>query len=200
VIVNHAGAEGVWETEIHQHAERAVPERAKEFLATGHVAHVGFAQDGCPYVIPMLYHYAVDRPDKLYLHGGIASRLIQHLASGVPVCVTVTQLDGLVYSRDARYHSANYRSVMCFGRGALVEDDETKQGIFMAMTSRYFPGRTAGVDYAAAPKAHLDATPMVEIVVEEISAKMREGGPKGPRDADASAPGTCGAVELRQGS
>ena len=186
-----------WTTTIRQHAERAVPQRAQEILASGYVAHVGFEQDGRPYVIPMLYQYAADRPDRLYLHGGLSSRMIRHLASGVPVCATVTELDGLVYSRDARYHSANYRCVMCFGRGRLVEDDDLKQSVFVAMTSRYFPGRTAGTDYAIAPKSHLDATPVVEIVIEEMSAKMREGGPKGPRDADETAPGTCGVVELR---
>ena len=155
------------------------------------------SRTGRPYVIPMLYQYDAERPGRLYLHGGLSSRMIRHLASGVPVCATVTELDGLVYSRDARYHSANYRCVMCFGRGRLVEDDELKQAVFVAMTSRYFPGRTPGSDYAIAPKSHLDATPVVEIVIEEMSAKMREGGPKGPRDADESAPGTCGVVELR---
>ena len=186
-----------WNTTIHQHSERAAPDRAREFLAQGHVAHVGFQQDGRPYVIPMLYQYSIERPDRLYVHGGLTSRLIRHLASGVPVCATVTELDGLVYSRDARYHSANYRCVMCFGYARLVEDDELKQAVFQEMTSRYFPGRTAGRDYAIAPKPHLDATPVLEIVIAQMSAKMRAGGPKGPRDADEEASGTCGVVQLR---
>lgn len=186
-----------WSTTVRQHPERAVLQRAGEFLAGGYVAHVGFGQDGHPYVIPMLYHYGFDRPDRLYVHGGLSSRMIRHLASGVPVCATVTELDGLVYSRDARYHSANYRCVMCFGRGKLVEDDELKQSVFIAMTSRYFPGRSAGQDYVIAPKSHLDATPVIEVVIEEMSAKMREGGPKGPHDADENATGSCGVVELR---
>ena len=193
---NHA-AEATWTTKIRQHPERAVPDSAPDFLANGYVAHVGFEQDGRPYVIPMLYQYAADRPDRLYLHGGLSSRTIKHLASGVPVCATVTELDGLVYSRDARYHSANYRCVMCFGHGRLLEDDELKQSVFVAMTSRYFPGRTPGSDYAIAPQSHLDATPVVEIVIEEMSAKMREGGPKGPHDAEESASGTCGVVDVR---
>lgn len=189
-----------WATKIRQHSERAVPDRALEFLAQGYVAHVGFEQDGRPYVIPMLYHFGTQWPDRLFVHGGLSSRMIHHLSTNVPVCATVTELDGLVYSRDARYHSANYRSVMCFGRGRLVEDDEVKQAVFLAMTSRYFPGRTAGREYTIAPKSHLDATPVIEIVIEELSAKMREGGPKGPRDSDANASGTCGVVELRNGS
>lgn len=194
--MSEASTETTWSTTIRQHPERAVPQRAEEFLTRGYVAHVGFEQDGRPYVIPMLYQYGADRPDRLYVHGGLSSRMIRHLASGVPVCATVTELDGLVYSRDARYHSANYRCVMCFGRGRLVEDDELKQSVFVAMTSRYFPGRSAGPDYTIAPKSHLDATPVIEIMIEEMSAKMREGGPKGPHDADENATGTCGVVEL----
>ena len=154
--------------------------------------------DGKPYVIPTLYHYEIARPDRLYIHGGLSSRMMQRLADGVPVCVTVTQLDGLVYSRDAKYHSANYRCVMCFGWGRVLEDTEEKRALFEAMTQRYFPGRTAGRDYTAAPPSHLVGTAVVEIVIEEISAKMREGGPKGPQDASEDAPGTCGVVELRE--
>lgn len=195
--MSDAAAGSSWTTTIHQHSERTVPDRAGEYLAQGHVAHVGFQQDGLPYVVPMLYQYSIERPDRLYVHGGLTSRLIRHLASGVPVCATVTELDGLVYSRDARYHSANYRCVMCFGHARLVEDDKLKQAVFQEMTSRYFSGRTAGRDYAIAPKSHLDVTPVLEIVIEQMSAKMREGGPKGPRDAEENANGTCGVVELR---
>jgi len=191
-----ADFENIWTTKIRQHPERAVPDRAEEFLASGHVAHVGFQYEGRPYVIPMLYEYSTKAPERLYLHGGRSSRVLNALASGIPVCATVTQLDGLVYSRDAKYHSANYRSVMCFGRGRLLQDDEEKRRIFEDMTLRYFPGRTAGRDYIPAPAAHLESTAVIELVIEEISAKMREGGPKGPHDEDDTALGTRGVVEL----
>ena len=185
-----------WTTKVRQHPERSVPERAQEFLASGHVAHVGFEFDGRPYVIPMLYEYSSKRPERLYLHGGPSSRMLDALASGIPVCATVTQLDGLVYSRNAKYHSANYRSVMCFGRGRLLEDEQLKRTIFEEMTLRYFPGRTAGRDYIPASPADLASTMVIEVVIEEISAKMREGGPKGPHDEDDNALGTRGVVEL----
>src|ERR1035438_2627920 len=188
--------EGNWIAEVRQHPERAVPQRAQEFLAQGQVAHVGFVQDGRPYVIPMLYQYSPEHPDRVYLHSGFSSRTLQQLAAGIPVCVTVTMLDGLVYSRDAKYHSANYRSVMCFGRGRILEDEQAKRVMFEEMTSRYFPGRTAGRDYAPAPSSHLTTTAVVEVIIEEISAKMREGGPKGPKDAQDDAPGTCGIVDV----
>jgi hypothetical protein len=188
--------ENVWTTKIRQHPERAVPDRAQEFLASGQIAHVGFEYDGRPYVVPMLYEYSAKRPDRIYLHGGPSSRMLDTLASGISVCATVTQLDGLVYSRDAKYHSANYRSVMCFGRGRVLEDQEEKRQIFEEMTLRYFPGRTAGRDYIPAPSAHLRTTTVIEILIEEITAKMREGGPRGPNDENDDALGTRGVVEL----
>jgi uncharacterized protein len=109
----------------------------------------------------------------------------------------VTQLDGLVYSRDAKYHSANYRCVMCFGRGRLLEDEAKKRATFEAMTSRYFPGRTVGRDYTTASAADLAATAVIEVQIEELTAKMREGGPKGPNDAADNDFGTRGVVDLR---
>lgn len=189
-------ASGTWTTKVHQHPERTVPERWQEFLAQGMVAHIGFEQDGLPYVIPTLYQYSTEQPDRIYLHGGMSSRMLERLSEGIPVCVTVTEIDGLVYSRDAKYHSANYRSVMCFGRGRIFEDEEQKRVMFEAMTKRYFPDRTAGRDYIPAPSSHLTSTEVVEIIIEQTSAKMREGGPKGPHDSDPGALGTCGVVDV----
>src|SRR5687767_5824634 len=65
-------------------------------LDEGLVCHVGFAVDGQPYVIPTAYCRV---GDVLYIHGSAASRMLKALAGGVPVCVTVTLLDGLVLAR-----------------------------------------------------------------------------------------------------
>lgn len=182
---------------LRAHAEREVPVEASAILAAGLVAHVGFTVEAQPYVIPMTYHFDPSVPTRLYLHGGHNGRLMQHLATGAPVCVTVTLLDGLVYSRTALYHSVNYRSVVCFGRAAPEPDASEQAALLEAMIARYFPGRTAGRDYERAPEAHLEATAFVVLEIEELSAKARRGGPKGPRDADPIAWGTAGVVPLR---
>jgi nitroimidazol reductase NimA-like FMN-containing flavoprotein (pyridoxamine 5'-phosphate oxidase superfamily) len=108
--------------------------------------------------------------------------------------VTVTLVDGLVYSRTALYHSVNYRSVVCFVRAAPQPDLAARERVLEAMIARYFPGRTAGRDYEAATRPHLEATAFVALDIEEWSAKARRGGPKGPRDADPIAWGTAGMV------
>jgi uncharacterized protein len=180
---------------LRRHPERAVPAEAAEILAAGVVAHLGFVEADQPYVIPLVYHYEGERPDRLYLHGSRASRLQKRLAAGVPVCVTVTLVDGLVASKDAQHHSANYRSVVCFGHARAV-DEHDKRALFERMTERYFEGRSVGVDYAPATGKELLATSLVEIVIEDWSAKARRGDPTGPRDDDPSAPGTCGVFDL----
>jgi nitroimidazol reductase NimA-like FMN-containing flavoprotein (pyridoxamine 5'-phosphate oxidase superfamily) len=181
---------------IHRHPERAAIEQAAAILAEGHVAHVGFVQDGQPYVIPLGYQFDAAEPERLYLHGYPGSRAMLQLASGEPVCITVTLLDGLVYSRTALNHSMNYRSVVCFGRGRRVTDHETQRRIYRGMVSRYFEGRTPGRDYSEPTDPQLENTLLVGVDIEEWSAKARDGGPTGPLDRDENAPGTCGVVPI----
>jgi len=181
---------------LQRHAERAVPEEAPAILAAGLVAHVGFVERGQPYVIPMAYHYDPATPSTLYLHGGHASRLLRHLASGGPAAIAVTLVDGLVFSRTALYHSLNYRSVLCFAHAAPPLDRHAATVALEAMIARYFPGRTAGRDYDAAPPVHLDATNVIAMEIEEWSAKARRGGPLGPRDRELDAPGSAGVLDL----
>ena len=189
--------------ELPSHARiRAHPERdrtadAPRVLASGLVAHVGFVDAGRPVVIPMTYHYSGDEPRRLYLHGGVKGRLMKHVAAGAPVCVTVTEVDGLVYSRTALDHSVNYRSVVLFARAALEQPEPEERGrILEAMIARYFPGRTSGVDYEAPSAEHLAATALVALEIEEWSAKVRDGGPNGPSDTDPSARGTAGVIPV----
>ena len=181
---------------IRRHAERGVSERAASILAAGHVAHVAFVEDGQPFVIPMGYHFDPETPDRLYVHGAQDSRIMRVLGSGAPVSIGVTLVDGLVYSKTAFNHSMNYRSVVVFGRGQAVVEPEEQRRLYRQMVARYFPGRTAGRDYSEPTGPQLEATALVAIEIEEMSAKMREGGPLGPLDAAPDAPGTCGVVPL----
>ncbi|MGH7725278.1 MAG: pyridoxamine 5'-phosphate oxidase family protein [Candidatus Eiseniibacteriota bacterium] len=182
------------ETTIRQHAERSVPEEVSDILGAGTVAHVGFGIGGEPYIIPMSYHFDPADPGRLFLHGAPSSRLLGHLVGGGAVCVAVTLVEGLVYSKTAKYHSMNYRSAVVYGRAFAVTDRDEKARVFAGMIARYFPGRASGRDYAEAPAAHLDATATVEVRIEAASAKARRGGPKGPHDARPEAPGTAGIL------
>ena len=185
-------------TRIRNHPERSVPDETAEILSKGSVAHVGFVQDGLPYVIPMSYHYDPAKPDKLYIHGPVRSRAMKLVANGEPLCVTVTLVDGLVYSRKAMNHSINYRSVVLFGEGREITDEGEKSELFDEMVKRYFPGRNLEEHYVPPPSDDLGITALMEVRIEEWSAKARRGGPTGPDDDKLDAPGTAGVVELRE--
>lgn len=184
-------------TRIRQHPERSVPEQAAHILAAGHVAHVGFELDGQPFILPFSYHFDLRQPEMLYLHGSRGSRTLQALTGGARVCVTVTLLDGLVYSRDALHHSMNYRSVVCFGRAQAIECEEEKQRVLTGMITRYFGGRTAPRDYENASPKELAATQMLAVRIEEWSAKVRNEPANGPRDHEGEASTqTYGVINL----
>ena len=180
------------------HPERAVPDETEKILSDGMVAHVGFVVDDIPYVIPLSYHYDENTPDAIYLHGGIKSRAMIHLATGPPACVTVTPTDGPVYSRKAMNHSMNYRSTMVFGHAQEFADEEEKSVIFDHMVQRYFPWRKLGDDYNVPPSADLRVTSLVKVTINESSGKACRGPPTGPDDNNPDALGSAGVIEMRE--
>jgi nitroimidazol reductase NimA-like FMN-containing flavoprotein (pyridoxamine 5'-phosphate oxidase superfamily) len=141
-------------------------------LDEGFICHVGFAVDGRPFVIPTGYA-RVD--DQLYIHGSQASRMLRNLAEGVDVCVTVTLVDGLVLARSAFHHSMNYRSVVIFGRAAIVEQREAKLAALLAFSEHVIPGRWAEVRVPY--EQELKATTVLALSLIEASAKVRSGPP-----------------------
>ena len=155
------------------------------------VCHVGFAIEGQPYVIPTLH---AREGDELLLHGAPGSRLIQHVQAGHPVCVSFALFDGWVLGKAACSHSMNYRSVVLFGRGRLVEATEDKQRAFELFTERMVPGRWQEV--RPPNEKELAATAVVAITIEEASAKMRDGSSRDSR-ADQGLDAWAGVVPVQ---
>jgi nitroimidazol reductase NimA-like FMN-containing flavoprotein (pyridoxamine 5'-phosphate oxidase superfamily) len=136
------------------------------------VAHLGFAVDDQPYVIPTL-HARVG--DVVYVHGSAASRAIRSLAGGLQACLTVTILDGLVLARSAFHHSMNYRSVVILGEARPVEGPEERLKALEAFTERLVPGRW---DEVRPPTPQeLKGTRVLAFTLDEASAKLRTGPP-----------------------
>ncbi|MCX6047907.1 MAG: pyridoxamine 5'-phosphate oxidase family protein [Chloroflexi bacterium] len=155
------------------------------------LCHVGFVQDGQPFVIPTIH---ARRDDSLLLHGAKASRLLKHITSGEPVCITITHLDGLVMARSVFHHSMNYRSATIFGRGQLIEGDAEKLAALAVITEHVMPGRWAD---ARQPTAlELNATTVVEILIESAAAKIRSGPPSDDEE-DYALPIWAGVLPLR---
>ena len=122
--------------------ERGVYDRSAidAVLDAALVAHIGFVQNGQPFVIPTL-HARMD--DRVYVHGSSASRTLRTLAAGIPACLTVTLLDGVVLARSVFEHSMNYRSVVVLGAATAVDDPAEKLVALEAFTEKLLPGRWA---------------------------------------------------------
>jgi hypothetical protein len=165
-------------------------EAVNAILDAAFLAHVGFVVDGQPFVIPTLYGRA---GDKLYLHGSAASRMMRTLESGVPVCVTVSLVDGLVLARSAFHHSMNYRSAVVFGTARKIDDPAQKNEALRVISEHLIAGRW---DEVRAPRnQELKATMVLELTIEEASAKSRSGPPIDD-EADYALPVWAGVLPL----
>jgi len=176
---------------------KRLPKRGKydhetvySILDSGFVCHVGFNADGQPYVIPTNYGRS---GDTLYLHGSAASRMLRTLSEGVPVCVTVTHVDGLVLARSAFHHSVNYRSVVILGTALLVEDPAEKMEALRIFTEHVMKGRWDDVRWPT--EQELKGTTVLSLPLEEVSAKVRTGGPIDD-EADYALPVWAGVLPL----
>jgi nitroimidazol reductase NimA-like FMN-containing flavoprotein (pyridoxamine 5'-phosphate oxidase superfamily) len=158
---------------------RRIPDRGShdwkpinQILDAGFLASVGFCVDGQPFVIPTLYGRDGER---LYLHGSAVSRMLRALETGIPACVTVTLVDGLVLSRSAFDHSMNYRSVVAFGTARKVLDPDQKIKALRIISEHLIAGRWAEV--RGPNDRELKATTVLEFSIEEASSKVRSGPP-----------------------
>lgn len=165
-------------------------ETVYQILDTAFVCHVGFSVDGQPFVIPTNYGRA---EDTLYLHGSAVSRMLKTLSAGVPVCVTVTHVDGLVLARSAFHHSVNYRSVVILGSARRVDDPAEKREALRIFTEHVMKGRWD--DVRQPTEQELKGTTVLALPLEEVSAKVRTGGPVDD-EADYDLPVWAGVLPL----
>lgn len=162
-------------TRIRRAGERARydHETVHAILDAGVMCHVAYCIDGHPYVIPTAYWREGGR---VYWHGSSASAMLRRVQTGLPVCFTVSLLDGVVLARSGFHHSFNYRSVIAYGTAEAVSDPEAKLHALKVFTERLVPGRW---DELRLPtKQELKATTVISMPLEEVVAKARTGPPK----------------------
>jgi uncharacterized protein len=147
-------------------------ETIEAILDEGVFGHLGIVSGGQPLVLPMLYARDASH---VYLHGSPLSRLLGRLADGVPACLTVTLLDGLVLARSAFHHSMNYRSVVVIGEASPIRESRQKLAALDKIVEHVVPGRTA--DARGPSEKELEATEVVSLAIREVSAKIRTGPP-----------------------
>jgi uncharacterized protein len=179
-------------TRVVREPERGVYDRgtAYQILDQGFLCHIGFVVDGQPFVIPTAYGRG---GDNLYVHGSVASRMLRRLDEGVPICLTVTLLDGLVLARSVFNHSMNYRSVLVLGTAVAVKDREEKLAALRALSEHILPGRWD--DSRQPNEKELKATVVMRLPIDEFSAKVRTGPPMDDPE-DYSFPTWAGVIPL----
>jgi nitroimidazol reductase NimA-like FMN-containing flavoprotein (pyridoxamine 5'-phosphate oxidase superfamily) len=180
-------------TRLVREAHRAVYERDAiyKILDEGFVCHVGFTAENQPLVIPTLFARV---EDQLYFHGSAASRMLRGVASGLPVCITVTLTDGMVLARSVFNHSMNYRSVVALGRATLIDDPAEKLRALEAFTEKLIPGRWG--EARQPNEKELKGTSILKLALSEVSAKVRTGGVEDDAE-DYAFPVWAGIIPLR---
>lgn len=194
----------VSKTQAYTPTSRTVPtryrERARYDRATVHgildealVCHVGYLNDDRPVVLPTTH---ARLGEVLYLHGstgGGPMLAAAGSATGLPVCVTATLVDGLVLARAALHHSLKYRSVVVLGNARLVQDREEKLRALAAVLDHVASGRSG--DSRPPNARELAATAVLALDLVEVSAKVRDGGPVDD-EQDLTLPHWAGVVPL----
>jgi nitroimidazol reductase NimA-like FMN-containing flavoprotein (pyridoxamine 5'-phosphate oxidase superfamily) len=180
-------------TRVTREPQLAVYDRdaINRILDEAFLCHVGFVANSQPFVIPTSFGRD---GDVLYIHGSAASRMLRNLDQGVPVCITVTLLDGLVLARSVFNHSMNYRSVVILGAATLVNDPAEKLAALRVLSEHIIPGRW---DDARQPnEKELKATSVLRLPINEFSAKVRVGPPIDDEE-DYSFPTWAGVIPLQ---
>ncbi len=141
-------------------------------LDAGLVAHVAVnGPEGQPYVVPVAY---AREGHRVLFHGSTGSRLFRGLAQGVPTCLSVTLIDGMVLARSTFESSMNYRSVMVLGSCTLLAGEE-KLAALEHITEHLLPGRWAEARHPS--KKEAAATTVLALPLTETSVKVSDGPP-----------------------
>lgn len=182
-----------------RYRERAHYDRrtVHDILDEALICHLGYLSAGRSVVLPTT-HVRLD--ETLYLHGStgggpvLAAQAAKAAGSGLPVCVTVTLVDGLVLARSAMHHSVNFRSVVVLGEARVVDDPAERSRALGGLLDHIAPGRA---DDCRSPDAReLAATGVLALDLIEVSAKVRSG-PPADDPQDLALPHWAGVVPLR---
>ncbi|WP_243671052.1 pyridoxamine 5'-phosphate oxidase family protein [Vulcanisaeta sp. JCM 16161] len=157
-----------------RYSERASYDRDEliRLLNRNFICHVGFVDEGEPYIIPMLY---VNDDQYIYMHGSPDSRLIKIIGGGSPIVIAITEVRGIVLSSNLCNNSINYESAIIYGRGFLIDDLNEKLRVFQLMINRLVPGRIGDTELPTTNE--LESVAVVRIKIEDFAIKRREGGP-----------------------
>ena len=145
-----------------------------EILDAGFLCHIAFQYQGQTMMIPTAYGR---KDDTILIHGSTKNFMMNQLVNGQTACISVTHLDGIVLAKTLFDTSANYRSVVLFGKAEIIEDYQERMEALKIITENIIKGRWNEVPVG--DENEIKATMLVKIKIDKASAKIRNGGPKG---------------------
>ncbi|WP_234733560.1 pyridoxamine 5'-phosphate oxidase family protein [Tellurirhabdus bombi] len=152
---------------------------------------ISFAQDGQPFSIPTAF---AREGNRIFIHGSVGSHFIREIEKGIPVCIAVTLIDGLVLAKSGFSHTVNYRSVIIFGKAEKIEDNAEKEKALALITNQLIPNRWE--DLRPSTASEMRKTTILAFTLDEASAKIRTGGPNDEPE-DRSLPTWSGVIPLK---
>lgn len=145
-----------------------------EILDAGFLCHIAFQYQGQTMMIPTAYGR---KDETILIHGSTKNFMMNQLVNGQTACISVTHLDGIVLAKTLFDTSANYRSVVLFGKAEIIEDYQERMEALKIITENIIKGRWNEVPVG--DENEIKATMLVKIKIDKASAKIRTGGPKG---------------------
>lgn len=167
-------------------------EEAYKIMDNNYICHLAFVQNSIPFSIPTMYGR---ENDTLYVHGAMASRLLHELEKGFPVCLSIAKVNALVLARSAFHHSLNYESVVVFGKGKLVEEENAKIHALKVISDNLLKGRWE--ESRKPNEKELYATKVIAVSIDEITGKVRNEGVNDSKE-DINLPVWAGLVPIKQ--
>ena len=166
-------------TTLTRMQDHAVTDRAEldRLLDDTVLAHVGMVDDtGSAVVIPT----GIARDgDRIVIHGSTGSGWMRRVAEGRQVCVTVTDLNGIIVARSSFESSFRYRSAVLFGTFTRLPDPEASQALDVII-EHFLPGRRAEI--RGTRRRELAATMVLAMPIQDWSLKISGAWPTDPAD------------------
>lgn len=167
-------------------------DKINAILDAGFIGYVSYVYQGRAITLPMAYGR---KDDKIYLHGSQGNRMLTVLLEAKEVSMTVMHLDALVLARSGLHHSVNYRSATLFGTLKKIESPKDKEAALFCFMEHMMKGQWDNV--RPMHRAEIDRTLVVEMTIEQASAKIRDTGVADePEDYDLNI--WAGLVPIKQ--
>jgi nitroimidazol reductase NimA-like FMN-containing flavoprotein (pyridoxamine 5'-phosphate oxidase superfamily) len=134
-------------------------------IEAAEVCRLGLSTDGEPYVVPVSFGYD---GGALYFHSAAEGRKIEMIRANPRACFEVEGASEIIRRETACAYSVRYRSVIGFGRAAILTDREEKRRGLEILMAHY------GMPEATFDDAAVDGVAVVRLDVEEVTGKERD--------------------------